>query len=89
MPIELVEVPPPSLRLGSVSCSTSAASTSYASTSSSAQEEELETDCSSEFESEQDAAPRHVVADSFNARMCRIEQWRDTYAKAVGAELGQ
>ena len=89
--IQLVEVAPPSRRHGSVPCSSSAASSSYASTSSSEEEEEeLESYCSSEeSESEEESTPRRVVPDSFGTRMRRIEQWRDTYAKAVGAEFGE
>lgn len=86
--IQLVEVAPPSRKHGSIPCSSSAASSSYASTSSS--EDEEESYCSSEdSESDEESTPRRVIPGSFTACMRRIEHWRDTYAKAVGAEFGE
>lgn len=100
--IQLVEVPPPSRPEHlSVPGSSSAASSSYASESSS-EHESAESYCSSledlnlnlnldvqfRSSSEEDEPEQPRIDDTFHARMRRIEQWRDAYAKAVGAELG-
>ncbi|KAI5124215.1 hypothetical protein M0805_005065 [Coniferiporia weirii] len=92
--IELVEVPPPTRREHiSIPDSSSATSASYVS-SSSEDESAAESYCSSADEdvayrsSSSEEEPEPVrVGDSFHARMRRIEQWRNAYAKAVGAEL--
>ncbi|KAL5537079.1 hypothetical protein ACEPAF_902 [Sanghuangporus sanghuang] len=59
-----------------------AASESYCSSEEQSVEDDEE--CSEEEEPE----PRRAApADSYSARMRRIEQWRDAYAKAVGAQF--
>lgn len=83
----------------SVPASSSAASSSTCTSSSGdaddddddEDEEGGESYCSSEEDSDPrllDPRERARVEVSFNARMRRIEQWRETYAKAVGAQLG-
>ncbi len=76
---------------------------SYDSESSEESEEESgESYCSSDDAIEQgvnirrassaaeDEEPEPVrIDDTFSSRMRRIEAWRDAYAKAVGAELGE
>ncbi|KAL5492233.1 hypothetical protein ACEPAI_3680 [Sanghuangporus weigelae] len=82
------------------SSSSYASSSTYSSEENGEEEEEeaaSESYCSSEEQSVEDAEecreeeipePRRVVAtDSYSARMRRIEQWRDAYAKAVGAQF--
>lgn len=82
----------------SVPASSSAASSSTCTSSSGdadddddEEEEGGESYCSSEEDTDPrllDPRERARVEVSFNARMRRIEQWRETYAKAVGAQLG-
>lgn len=83
----------------SVPASSSAASSSTCTSSSGdaddddddEDEEGGESYCSSEEDTDPrllDPRERARVEVSFNARMRRIEQWRETYAKAVGAQLG-
>ena len=79
-------------------------SVSDSESSSDSDEESCESYCSSDMPSLRADSPReggHNTSssddepeparydDTFNARMRRIEQWRDTYAKALGAEFGE
>lgn len=82
----------------SVPASSSAASSSTCTSSSGDDDDDDDEDeeggesyCSSEEDTDPrllDPRERARVEVSFNARMRRIEQWRETYAKAVGAQLG-
>lgn len=102
--IQLVEVPAP-MRAPrphrSLPASTPA-STSYCSSSSESEESEsAESYCSSDVPSLRHDAPGHRSSesedepeparwdDTFHQRMRRIENWRDHYAKSVGAEFGE
>ncbi|THH10752.1 hypothetical protein EW145_g1112 [Phellinidium pouzarii] len=92
--IELIEVPPPTRREHiSVPDSSSSGSDSYASSSSEEESSAVESYCSSEdhdevYRSSSAEETKPMRGDnSFQARMRRIEQWRNAYAKAVGAEL--
>lgn len=86
----------PTQLMQSVPASSSAASSSTCTSSSGdddddEDEEGGESYCSSEEDTDPrllDPRERAHVEVSFNARMRRIEQWRETYAKAVGAQLG-